>query len=230
MLTVICGEDTTASRNYIHDLKKHYTTKRFETKHIVSNEIVEIHKNSEGVMGLFGQSMVYFIDNLSTAIGRKKKGEFADALYAIVASNDIQLIDWENGKSAYNLTSLKKMATHFKEFKPQKSIFQLLDACYPGNLRPFLQSIQVVTDTQESSFIYAMLCKHIRTLILAKENALGNMSPWQKKNVTTQAQHWNREKLIGFYEGLAKIDMNLKTSNSPFEVKKAIEILACLYL
>lgn len=230
MLTVICGEDTTASRNAIHELKKQYITKGYETKNIIGSEIEDIYKNSAGVISLFGQPTIYFVDNLSTIIGRKRKGEFLDMLNALIANKEIQLIDWEHGKSAYSLTSLKKMATDFKEYKPEKSIFQLLEACYPGNLQAFVHAIQVVNSTQDATFIYAMLCKHIRSLILAKEHALGNMSPWQKKSLQTQANYWDTEKLIAFYEGLAKIDIAMKTSGTPFDMKKSLEILSCYYL
>ena len=114
MLTVICGEDTTASRNTIHQLKKQYAEKDYLVESIPAAQLEEVHKNSGGVMGLFGQQTVYFVDNLSTALGRKKKGSFPEAVQALVESKDIQIVDWEDGKSAYNLTSLKKMASEFK--------------------------------------------------------------------------------------------------------------------
>lgn len=230
MLIVICGEDITASRNYLQQLKNQYVDKEYEIQTVPTNQLEEIYKNSTGVMGLFGQQTVYIVENLSSAIGRKKKGTFMDAFNALVESKDVQIIDWEGGKSAYNLTSLKKLATGFTEFKPEKSIFQLLDECYPGNLKRFLNAVNVVGESQEDTFIYAMLCKHIRNIILAKENALGNMSPWQKKGLLTQAKLWPVERLIAFYDGLARIDISQKTNGTPFDVKKSMEVLSCYYL
>ncbi len=229
MLTVICGEDITASRQYFSSLKEQYEKKNFELRNIVPSDLEEIYKNSEGVISLFGQQNAYYVDKLSTFISRKKKSTFEAMFKELVANKDIHIIDWEE-KSAYELTSIKKHASDFKEFKPEKSIFQLMDTCYPNNLKGFLKSVDTVHQTQDDTFIFAMLCKHVRTLILAKENALGNMPPWQKKNVLTQAKMWNMDKLIGFYEGLAKIDMSLKTSGTPFTVKKSLDILSCYYL
>lgn len=229
MLTVICGEDITPSRQHFSSLKEYYEKKNFEVKHIVPSELEEIYKNSEGVISLFGQHSAYFVDKLSTFISRKKKSTFETMFKELVVNKDIHIIDWEE-KSAYELTSIKKLASEFKEFKPEKSIFQLMDTCYPGNLKGFLKSVETVNQTQDDLFIFAMLCKHIRGLILAKENALGTMSPWQKKHILTQAKMWNMDTLIGFYEGLAKIDMSLKTSGTPFTVKKSLDILACYYL
>ena len=122
------------------------------------------------------------------------------------------------------------MVTEFKECKPEKSIFQLLDACYPGNLKEFMNAMNVVNASQDASFIYAMLCKHVRNIILAKENALGNMSPWQKQGLYKLGKMWEMNKLIGFYEGLARIDIALKTGGSPYDVRKSLDILVCYYL
>jgi DNA polymerase III delta subunit len=231
MLTVICGEDSVASRTYLQHLKQNYTQKGYNVTSITTSELEDVYKNSSGVMGLFGQQNVYVIEKLSAALSRKKKSADQEMIKSLIENKEILLIDWEDRKSAYELTSLKKIATDFKEFKPEKTIFQLLDSFLPKNMKSFLHAVEIVNKTQEDSFIFAMLSKHVRQLILAKENALDSkMSPWQKMNITKQANVWDTQKLIGFYDGLSRVDIAMKTSNTPFSLKKSLDILACYYL
>lgn len=231
MLTVICGEDVIASRQYLQSLKENYKKKNYFIQTIAPNQIEEVYKNTEGVISLFGQPKAYIVQNLSTKYSKRSSPALAKIIEELATNKEIVIIDWEEEKSAYLLTTLKKIATEFKEFKPQKTIFQLLDACYPNNRKDFLKSLQVVNQTQEPTFIFAMLCKHIRNLILAKENVLDSkISPWQKTNLSKQAQLWNVDKLISFYEGLARIDISIKTSATPFDLKESLDILACYYL
>lgn len=231
MLTVICGENTQASRNYLQSLKTEYKKKNYLISTISVGELEETYKNAQGSMGLFGEDQLFITENLSSKISRKKKTPFLELFDTMVADRNFQLVDWEEGKSAYELTALKKIASGFKEFKPEKGIFQLLDQCYPKNLKGFITGLEKVSKTQDESFIYAMLCKHIRSLVLAKENALGSkMSPWQKQNLMNQARLWDTTKLVGFYEGLGRIDVAVKTSSTPFSLKNSLDILASYYL
>lgn len=224
MLTVICGEDTKKSREYLYQLRQDFQKKNYVIKTISHSEVEDAEKDISSTHNLFGQEVILQIDNLSAALGRKKKGGFIEAVERLIASPTVQLVDWENGKSAYQLTSLKKNANIFKEFKPEKSIFQLMQLCSPGNKNVCMQTFELVSQTQESTFIFAMLCKHIRTLILAKSESLPPMSPWQKKDILQQAKLWTLPQLLTFYDKLVKIDTTQKTS-PVYTMHQALQIL-----
>lgn len=231
MLTIICGEDVAASREKLRVLKQDYRTKGFLVQDVQIAELPEILKSNEGVTDLFGQESVYVVENLSSRYKGRGKSDFKTAVENLSKHKTLHIIDWENGRSAYELTTLKKLTTQFYESKPQQSIFSLLEIAIPGSVKPFISTLRGVHETQDSMFIYTLLWRHIRKLILAAEGIYDKKTaPWQRGKLQAQANRWQKDKLVSFYEGLAKIDFGMKTSSSTFDIRESIEILACYYL
>lgn len=231
MLTVIGGEDSVASRQKLQELKSKYKAQGYSIDGVAPGDVPELLKNAEGVTNLFGQESIYIVEKLSSKYKGREKTPFKEAVQSIAKSTTIHLIDWESGKSAYELSALKRIATTFYEAKPSKSIFELLDSCYPGNLKQFLNAVEVVNQTQDIGFIYALLCKHVRKLILAQNNALDSKTPpWQRGKLKSQAALWKEENLLKFYEGLARIDISMKTSSTSYDLRASLELLVCYYL
>jgi hypothetical protein len=231
MLSIICGEDTSASRNKFLQIIEDYKKKGYRTEEVNPSNIVETYKSASGTMDLFGNPSVYVTSKLSGKYAGRAKTELKDIVKEISTSTSFHLIDWEEGKSAYDLSTIKKIATVFYELKPEKNIFQFLESCYPGNLNEFIITLQTVHETSDAMFMYTLLWRHIRKLILATENALDSKTaPWQRGKLKEQAAKWDKKKLVNFYEGLIRIDMSLKTSASTFDIKDTLEILACHYL
>jgi hypothetical protein len=231
MLTIICGEDIPAARQQLVSLKEKYKEKGYAIRQIPLNELPQIYKSSQGVVDLFGQESVYFVDNISSKYKGRGKNEFKDTIADISKNPTTHIVSWEEGKSAYDLSTIKKLATTFDEYKPSRTIFQLLDDCYPGNLKTFLSSLEIVSTSQDILFVYTLLWRHIRKLLLANEHIFDkSIQSWQKPKLIQQANMWDNKKLIYFYEGLIRIDQGMKTSSSTFDMKESIEILACYYL
>lgn len=231
MLTIVCGEDIQKARASFLALIESYKKKGFAIQSVSLTELPDVYKNATGVVDLFGQESVYIVDRLSSKYAGRAKTDFKDVVQAVSKHTTFHLLDWEEGKSAYDLTSLKKLASTFIEEKPDKNIFQLLDSCYPGNLKQFVALLEEVDRTQDSMFMYTLIWRHIRKLILARENALdASTPPWQRGKLAQQANHWEGKKLSSFYEGLIRIDLGMKSSTSTFDIKDSLEILACHYL
>lgn len=231
MLTLICGEDSVASRQKLQELKEKYKAQGYSINEVSAGDVPDLLSNAEGVTNLFGQESIYIVEKLSSKYKGRTKTPFKEAVQEIAKSTSIHLIDWESGKSAYELSALKRISTAFYEAKPSQSIFQLLDNCYPGNLKSFLRSIDEVNKTQDIGFIYALICKHVRKLILAQADALDNKTPpWQRGKLKTQASQWDEKSLIKFYEGLARIDISMKTSSTSYDLRASLELLVCYYL
>lgn len=229
MLITVCGEDSTASRNYIHTLKQDYRKKDYDIVNTPSREILDVMKTGSHSLSLFEQKRVFFTEGINTYIPRIRDKSTLKEIEQLSVNKEIEIINWEEGKSSRDLKT--KLLGIIKEFKPDKTIFSLLDACYPSNLQAFVSTLNQVAGTQDEGFVYAMLCKHIRTLILAGSDALPASIPsWQRYKLVGQAKKWNLDKLVSFYEGLAKIDVSLKTSSNIYGIKKSLELLACYYL
>lgn len=229
MLLTVCGEDVISAREYLVKLKNDYKAKEFILQSISPKDIEENYKNDMSSTGLFAQNKAYFVDGLNSYIAKLKSAPVLEILKKIADDPNIHLINWEEGKSSRDI-KVKLLGT-VKEFKPEKSIFTLLDTCYPQNLQTFIRTLNSVASTQDEGFIFAMLTRHVRTLILAHIGHLpATVQAWQRGKLTSQAKRWDIDKLVSFYEGLAKIDYGLKTSTNIYGYQKSIELLACYFL
>ena len=231
MLTVIAGEDSITSRSKLQSLKKTFVQKGYAITDTTVSNLEEIIKDSSGVRDLFGKQSVYFVEGISNKYKGREKTSFKETVQKIASESGIHVVDWENGKSAYELSGLKRIATTFDEYKPGKNVFQLLDVCYPGNLKIFIDTLAIVSKTQDISFIYALLWKHIRKLIQTKKNTLDSSIPsWQAQKLAVQADRWDEQALLSFYEKLAGIDVSIKTNQTTYDLKESLELLVCYYL
>jgi len=231
MLTVIAGEDSISSRSKLQSLKKRFSEKGYAIFQTTLSELEEVLKNSSGVRDLFGKQSVYFVEGISKKYRGRKKTPFKAIVQKLAVEKDIHVVDWEDGKSAYELSGLKRIASTFDEYKPGKNIFQLLEVCSPGNLKLFMDTFDIVSKTQESTFIYALLWKHVRKLIQTKKDTLDPSVPaWQRQRLHAQADQWNEHTLMSFYEKLARIDVSIKTNQTTYNLKESIELLVCYYL
>ncbi|MBI4973097.1 hypothetical protein HZC27_00590 [Candidatus Roizmanbacteria bacterium] len=237
MLTIICGEDIVASRNYLSLLKSEFSKKGETITHLASQEVPDILKWQGDNLNLFTTKLIFITEHLEASIIRKRGKKsvkkstvktLEEIVLEIASRKDIELIDWE--EKAGREIKLKD-SSKVKEFKPSKSIFKLLESCSPGNLKLFVETLSVIAESQDDTFIFIMLYRHIRTLLLAQEGIFANtVQSWQKHNLASQAKLWQQSKLSDFYEGLYRIEVTSKSGTNPYGVKKALEILACYYL
>lgn len=237
MLTIICGEDIVESRNYLSQIKGEFKNKGDEVTNLSPQEVPDILKWQGDNLNLFTSKLIFVTEHLEASIIRKRGKKSAkkptvksleDVVLEIASRKDIELFDWE--EKAGREIKLKDFAK-VKEFKPSKSIFKLLEACVPGNLTTFVQTLSIMAESQDETFIFIMLYRHIRTLLLAYEGIFANTVPsWQRHNLTSQAKLWTQNKLSDFYEGLYRIETSIKSGTNAYGVKKSLEILACYYL
>ena len=220
MLTIICGEDNVESRNYFLNLKQAYEKKGYEIQNVNSLEI-------DDIPSLFAQKRVYFIENLNRKIN-KKNLRIMREVKRITENKEIEVVDWEDQVSA---RELKINGPTVKEFKPSQNIFKLLDSCYPGNMSNFLKILHDMPPKIEEGFIYIMLTRHIRNLLLVKTgNGNTKLSPWQTAKLRHLAKFWTMKQLIAFYDSLFRIDVSSKTGNNPFSYAKSLDILTNYFL
>lgn len=228
MLTIVCGEDNVASRNYFLSLLNSYKEKAYKIQNVSVSDLSKI-RFSASEQTLFGEEQIFIVENLNKSLSRKKDLSVFKILEDIAKSKQIVLIDWEDEVSQRNL-KIGKIGL-VKEFKPDKNIFKLLDTCYPQNLQAFHLLLSSITDSQNEMFVFIMLQRHIRNLLLAKmRSPLSQLQAWQKMKLSSQARRWKEENIISFYDRLLKIDISTKTGKNPYTIKTSLEILSCYYL
>lgn len=233
MIYIYCGEDTiTARLTYTKEIEKYRSTLA-EIVTISASSILEVKKGMVDNLNLFSTQTVFCVENLEKFGFKKSTKAKADAVYdaivSIAQNKRVILLDFEEGKQARQL-KLKELATVY-ESKPATSIFNLVEECIPGNKNEFVQSLRIVCQTQDEQFVFIMLYRQIRLLVLALTDGLsGKLPSWQKYKIVGQAKKWDKERLVNFYSGLIKIEIGSKTSSNPYGIRKSIEILACHYL
>ena len=227
MFLLICGENIVESRNYLAKLKNTYRAKHTELHEVPAKELYDVLKN-EQVQTLFGDPIIYVTLGLIGQLSKQKK-KVAEELKTLDSDQQFKIIDWEE-KSSYDL-KIKSPTYQYKEFKADKTVFDFQELCAPGSRHSFISALGKLTDSNDPVFLFTMLNRHVRTMILLKtKQPAGNMHPFVKQKAERQAQKWDQSKLLSFYEGLARIDLASKTNGSPFDMKRSLEILACYYL
>lgn len=233
MIYIYCGEDTiTARLAYTKEIEKYRTTLA-EIIPLSASSIVDVKKGIADNLNLFSTQTVFCVENLEKFSFKKstkaKTDIVYDAIVSIAQNKSVTLLDFEEGKQGRQL-KLKDLAV-VHESKPATTIFKLLDECIPGNKNGFVQSLQIVCQTQDEQFVFIMLYRQIRQLVLALTDGLSaKLPPWQKYKIIAQAKKWDKERLVNFYSGLIKIEIGSKTSSNPYGIRKSLEILACHYL
>ena len=229
MLTIVCGEDSVASRKYFTDQQGLLKEKDFEIVNVDYRQVLELDETGDSESSLFASKRAYFTQSLNKKIFKKMSERKEKKIKAIISSKEIQVIDWEEETSSRDLKSIKGIVV--KEFKPDKNIFKLLDSCYPGNLKVFIETLNTLSESTEDIFIFIMLARHMRNILITKMGEkIPKLMSWQVSKLSNQAKYWKLENLINFYQGLHRIDVNSKTNGTPFSVKKSLNILACYYL
>ena len=227
MIIVVCGEDIAASRDYYNKLRIESQEKGYGISFISSSDLSDIPKWLALSPTLFSQKSVYFTEHLNKKIGRGT-GTLKRDLESIAADKTTVLHVWEE-ISAREL-KFGKVIT-IKEFKPSVSIFKLLDCCTPTRRVAFLDTLKTLTFDQDMSFIFLMVVRHIRKLILARENVFeGTVQPWQKGKLTSQALLWPTERLFALYDTLFRIDISMKSSATPYTLRQSLDIMAVHFL
>jgi len=229
MLTIVCGEDSVESRRYYTDLQRTLKEKDFEIVNVDYHQVLELDETGSSESSLFASKRAYFTQNLNKKVFKKMSEKNENKINAIIASKEIQVYDWEEESQAREIKVIKGLL--IKEFKPNQTIFKLLDSCYPGNFKAFITTLNTLAESTEDIFIFIMLARHMRNILSVKlGEKIPKLASWQLGKLANQAKYWDEKNLINFYQGLHRIDVNSKTNGTPFSVKKALDILACYYL
>ena len=231
MLTIVCGEDVFKARDVYKEFILSKKKEGFEIQQIRTEQIEEILKNSSGVVNLFGMKIIYTTEYVSKKYKGIAKTPYKEAVKSIAKDAEINLISWEGGNSAYELSSLVKIATKTFESKPSQSIFELLDNLSPGKLKNFLNCLNTVADTSEDLFIYTMLKQHLRKLHhLSVGSEAIKIQPWQKLKLRNQIRLWDPDKLRFFYQKFLSIELSTRTGATAYTYLDSIRLLVCYYL
>jgi hypothetical protein len=227
MITLICGEDSAASRIFFSEKLADLQKQGSQVVNIDPEALNDlIHGYTE--KSLFGSMTVYSVQNLVKSYTRKKK-QLNDLLTQLLTNKDLSIIIWEDSISKRDMGINANII--IKEFRPEKNIFKLLESCYPNNLNEFIYTLQKVRDKSNDFFVFLMLSRHIKKLLLYQHGIKPlNLASWQEAKLSNQAKFWSNDKLLDFYSKLIMLDVLIKKGKTPYNVFEYIETLTTYYI
>lgn len=227
MITLICGEDNSASRLYFASEISKFKSKGFEPKQILSENLKYLVNGHEDY-SLFGSRTIYTNENIQKAYTRNKP-KLNALLNTLNKNKELNILIWIDSVSKRDLGITAVI--NVKEFRPDKNIFKLLESCYPTNLKNFVYTLNEIKTKNNDFFIFLMLSRHIKKLLLYQLGIKqSNIQQWQEIKLDQQQKNWKKEKLIDYYDKLIGIDSMIKLGKSPYGIFAYIETLSAYYL
>ena len=226
MITIVCGEDSAASRTYFSEKINEFKLKGIELVNIAPDDLIGLlHGYADRT--LFGSTTVYTLQNLYKAFARKRKD--LNNVLDQLSTKDLTIIIWEDGISKRDMGITAKI--YIKEFRPEKNIFKLLESCYPNNLKEFVYTLQKVRNKTNDFFVFIMLTRHIKKLLLYQLGVKpSNLASWQEAKLYNQLKTWPNDKLLDFYDKLILFDVLTKKGRTPYSIFSYIETLSAYYI
>ena len=227
MITIICGEDISSSRLFFAGEIANFKSKGFEVKSITSEELKYL-ESGYAYKTLFGSTTIYISENTHKSYARNKKA-LNTLLNTLSKNKDLVILIWEDSISKRDLGITADV--RFKEFRPDKNIFKLIESCYPTNLKSFIYTLNEIRTKTNDFFVFIMLSRHIKKLILYQHGIMPpNLQTWQKIKLEYQQKYWKQELILDFYDKLITLDSLIKTGKTPFKVFDYLETLSVYYL
>ena len=235
MITIIHGDDISASRKYFQDLKS-------KEKNVVSFgdgkiTITDLVQNIEG-SSLFGDTKSIFIEEFLTKL--KKTNEESKEILEFLIKNykSANFALWESKEISKRDLFIFKDAI-IKNFKLPQSIFLFLDNLKPnshlpgGNL-PLKLFHQMLDSEIKEELILFMMQRQFRLLLSLchpersegfQIDEISRLAPWQRSKLDKQAKSFSEEDLKKIYEKLYEIELAQKTGTLPLSLTQTIDFL-----
>lgn len=230
MITLIHGEDTTASRNYYFDIKQ-----KSQGSLTLDGATITLTDLQQAVSGsdLFGNSKDIFVENL---LSKRKSSKDIQELVSIINASSSPIFLWESKELTPKQVSSFTKAT-VKLFKIPSTIFALLDALKPGNGQQLITLFHQTLMDKDPEFVVVMLQRQVRILlalssVIASEarqsqsiSEISRLAPWQKGKLDKQAKQFTEEELLNLHEKLFQLELEMKTGGLSQPLENEIDLL-----
>jgi len=221
-IIVYCGDDIISSRKAFLEHLQSLKDQDFDIQRIFGKDLTEEQLELfSGPVGLFGQKRCLAIEGLLSLPKSREKNKILE----IVKLLDCYLVDWETKEFSKSEQQKLGQKFVFKNFKLPEVLFKFLDKLSPSKTSENLRMFRLAIETVDPAFVFLMLARQIRLLILASENNLSGLPSWQSQKLFSQAKLFEKTKLCGLYQKLLDIDFHQKTSRSAFSLVSVLDLL-----
>lgn len=223
MLTIIHGDDTQLSYKELTRLKETFVGKELrelDGKRLTPTDLVEALESSS----LFGKDVCVLIQRFLSSVNKKTAlySELFTIIHQSMERADIILYETKE----IDKTTLSKFGTDVtvQSFMIPRIIFEFLDGLHKGNMKASLTKLRTIVSHEPVEIVFSMIVKRFRLLIQLSDGITPEgLAPWQAARLTRQARFFTIVELVNLYKDLAKIEIALKTGQSPFTLSQHIE-------
>ena len=224
MLTIIHGDDVSASRKILFDDKNReqdVEVIRFEGDNL---RFADLSASVDSI-SLFGKKRLVIIENILSGQVTKEK-ELLFAYLAKLETSD-RIIIWEGQEIGKTLLHKHFPKAEIILSQPPALIFKFLDSIRTKSSPHLLLVFREILKNQEAEFVFVMILRQFRYLLVAKDlgiNGMSSLSPWQSRKFIQQSRFFTMEQLVSSYRNLLAIEHKIKTGNIPFTLSELIDI------
>lgn len=209
---VYCGSDIVKSRQFYIDKLTELAASGLEIIHIEGKSVdinwLEINLGSES---LFGNKRILAIENL---LLQQKSISLSGILKRLGQESTSQVYIWENKE--IEASKQKEFPANFllNNFKLPNDLFYFLDQIQPLTIGASLNLSEKIRDAVDENYLFLMLARQIRLLLLVKNDAAKSIPSWQVAKLKKQSQNFTNDQLFNLYRCLRDIDYRQKTSQT----------------
>lgn len=100
-------------------------------------------------------------------------------------------------------------------FDLPKKLYIFLESIFPGNAKKSFQLLHDVIEVEPIELVFHLIATHVRDLYWVKmDPEKFNVPAWRKDKLKRQSQKFTEQQLVNLAKQLAKIDIEVKTSQS----------------
>ncbi len=220
MKILLHGENLLASREELGKIKVNYQGEIIS----LSSQEINLEKIIQAVESLpiLAEKRLIVLENFFSQSPKKENEAVFD--YLIKTDNQLDIVLWEEKelKSAI----LKKLPAFWqvKLYKLPAVMFSFLESITPYQKDKAIKLIEQVRKKASDEFIYLMIVRQIRLLLLAKEKALPALPFWLSKRINFQASQFEKNQLLKLYQKLLVIDIKEKNNLTSLNLGEAIDL------
>ncbi len=221
MIKILCGENIVESRKALNIAVQKVRDNGTDVTVFGGNKLSlgEV-KNALQSDSLLGGNRLVVIEGLLSGLKSTEKTKIT--VYLKEGKFDNDLVLWE-GKEIKAVGLFPK--AEILVFKINQVLFRFLESLKPGNTREMLGLLEDLKKQEEPEMIFYMLIRQFHFLIMAKDECLESLFPWQQQKFMAQAKHFSAEQLAKIYAELEEIDLKQKTSGDPYSLLSRLDLL-----
>lgn len=197
-----------------------------ENQKSIGNTVISLESNSLKLetlrqelepADLFGNSNFVILSGL-LAGGKKKSQE--KIIQYLKTENHQNLLLYET-KSIHPSTLRQFKNATIENFKVEVDIFRFLEKIHPNQKNALLASYNdLLAKKSEPEFIFAMLTRQVRQLIIAKTNPKQlKAPPFAINKLKQQAGSFTLDQILNMHADLYHIDLAIKTGKTQLDLK-----------